>query len=308
MTQAQPSLPRLLPTQEPSPAARRPSAAGADLGSGRHGRSGPDPDQDAILALDIETVPDKELMPPEAEWPSDRFPKSAWHRVVAVSFVQADILPDPDTGLEEYHVTACRSGGEADWDEARLLRGFWSHFATRRFRCVTWNGRSFDIPVLLQRSMMHGIAATPWYRRGSRWSGYDTRFSGDWHSDVMDAMSGYGSSSRLTLEEAAAMLGLPGKLGEHGSNVADLFDAGDIGRVRAYCETDTLNAFVVYLRHAYLVGRTGAAAHDRAVEALTEYLEREGIGRPHLARFLAAWRSTSNARTAFVAGRRSPLG
>ncbi|MCJ2054101.1 3'-5' exonuclease [Methylobacterium sp. J-070] len=303
MQQTQPVLP-LLPPPGASAVSRRPMVGKGARRTASHGYPEPAPGQDAVLAVDIETVPDETLMPPEADWPRDKFAKAAWHKVVAVSFVQADILRDPDTGLEEYRVTACRSGGEDDWDEARLLNGFWRHFASRRFRCVTWNGRAFDMPVMLQRSMVHGIAAATWYRGGTRWSGYESRFSGDWHADVMDAVSGYGACSRLTLEEAAAMLGLPGKLGEHGANVAELVAAGQLGRVRAYCETDTLNTFLVYLRHAYLAGRTDADAHDRAVAGLMDYLSRERPTRPHLGRFLDAWRRNSNVRPAFVTGRR----
>ena len=33
-------------------------------------------------------------MPPPEVWARDRFPKCAWHAVVAVSFVQAEILRD----------------------------------------------------------------------------------------------------------------------------------------------------------------------------------------------------------------------
>lgn len=110
----------------------------------------------ALLALDIETVPDAGLIPPD--WPSDRFPKCAWHRIVAVSFVTADIARDRD-GTETYSVTACRSGGEAGWDERRLLKAFWRFFEAGSYRVVTWNGRAFDMPVLLARSMMHGVEA-----------------------------------------------------------------------------------------------------------------------------------------------------
>jgi len=298
-------------TRSPSPRLRLPSmpaanapAAGARAAARHDRRPAAEPGavSDALLVVDIETVPDESLMPPPAVWPRDKFPKNAWHAVVAVSFVQADILRDADTGLEEYRVVACRSGGEEGWDEARILRGFWRHFASGNFRLVTWNGRGFDMPTLLHRTMLHGISAEAWFRRGTRWSGYGNRYGGA-HVDLMDEMSGFGCANRLTLEEAAALVGMPGKLGEHGSLVADMVASGQIGRVRAYCETDTMTTFGIYVRHAYLAGRTDAAAHDRAIAGLQDYLERERTRRPHLGTYLDAWRRLSDTRPAFVADR-----
>ncbi|KAB1080549.1 3'-5' exonuclease [Methylobacterium soli] len=278
--------------------ARRVAAEDARREGWRSRGAAPVQAHDAVLALDIETVPD-DLVPPD--WPPDRFPKNAWHRVVAVSFIEAAIVRTPGEEREAYEVTACRSGGEAGWDEARLLRAFWRFFSGKRYRVVTWNGRSFDMPTLLVRSMMHGIDASAWYRRGTRWEGYASRFAPDWHADLMDVLSEYGASARLTLEEAAALLGLPGKMGEHGSQVADMIARGEAERVRAYCETDCLNLMVLYLRWALLTGRTDATAHDRSVAGLVRYLDAERAERPHLGRFLDAWRPASNSRPAFVA-------
>ena len=46
----------------------------------------------------------------------------------------------------------------------------------------------------------------------------------------------------------AALLRLPGKLGFSGAQVWDAFQAGEIARIRQYCETDVLNTYLVYLR------------------------------------------------------------
>jgi predicted PolB exonuclease-like 3'-5' exonuclease len=256
------------------------------------------PAPEALLVVDIETTPDETLLP--ADWPNDKFPKIAWHRIVAISFVEADILRDAAGGREAYRFADCRSGGEEGWGEARLLRGFWKRFSSRDYRCVSWNGRSFDIPVLLHRSMLHGVAAPKWFGQGTRWSGYGTRYSGEWHADLMDMMSTYGASSRLTLDEACAMIGLPGKGGEHGSLVSDMVAQGEIGRVRNYCETDVLNTYVVYLRHQHLSGCLDASSHDDAVRGVMDFLRRERTGRPHLGRFLDEWQKPSSQRSAFV--------
>ncbi|TXN56325.1 hypothetical protein [Methylobacterium sp. WL6] len=74
----------------------------------------------AVLFLDIETVPDPELVP--LDWPAERFPKCAWHRIVAISFVVAEL--SRVDGVEAYAFSECRSGDEAIPDKARLLAAF----------------------------------------------------------------------------------------------------------------------------------------------------------------------------------------
>lgn len=126
-----------------------------------------------LLCLDIETVPDRDLIP--ADWPEGEFVrKPVWHRVVAISFVEARIERTGE-GSEAYVVECCRSGGEAGWDERRLLQAYWRHFASRRARIVTWNGKGFDLPVLRLRVMMHGIPAEGWFTRGTKWESYTQR-------------------------------------------------------------------------------------------------------------------------------------
>lgn len=245
---------------------------------------------DRLLCLDIETVPDVELVP--ADWDPARFLKPLWHRIVAISFVEARIEINPETGLERYIVEHCRSGGEAGWDEGQLLRAFWRYFADRRCRVVTWNGRAFDLPVLQMRALMYGIPIPSWFRRGDRWSGYTNRYAPDFHSDLMELLSGHGASARMGLDEVATAMGLPGKAGEHGSNVAELVARGEVRRVRDYCETDCLNTAGVYYRWALLTGKCDVAGHDDSMMSLVAYIEAQRDARPHLGAFLDRWRAS----------------
>jgi predicted PolB exonuclease-like 3'-5' exonuclease len=67
----------------------------------------------------------------------------------------------------------------------------------------------------------------------------------------MDALSDHGASKSLKLDEAAVALGLPSKIGGHGSEVEQMVAAGNIAGVRAYCEGDVLNLFVLYVRWGF---------------------------------------------------------
>ena len=244
---------------------------------------------DWLLCLDIETVPDRELIPDD--W-GDKFPKAIWHRVVAVSVVEARIERDRG-GRERYLVDCCRTGGEADWDERRILQAYWRYFGDRRARVVTWNEKSFDLPVLRLRAMMYGISAEPWYTSGDKWNNYTQRYAPDWHCDLMEQLSDYGACKNMGLQDVAVAMGLPGKIGGHGSEVAEMVERGEIDKVRAYCEADCLNLFALYTRYALLSGKTDPEGHNASLQSLEHCLAAERTARPHLGEFLDRWHSSS---------------
>lgn len=253
---------------------------------------------DTLLCLDIETIPDPTALAPD--FPAEKFPPPHAHQVVAISFVEALIKKEP--GREHYSVTAVRSGGELDYDEERLLRGFWTRFGKTLPRVVTWNGRGFDLPVLRTRCLRYGVPAAAWFTAGDRWEGYTQRYKPDWHCDLMEALSDFGAAQRIGLEDACRLIGLPGKGAfGHGSEVAGMVAAGDLASVRDYCETDCLNLYLVYLRWALLTGRTDADGHNRAVDALVALLAAERASRPHLGRFLDLWQLSSQPAALHVA-------
>jgi predicted PolB exonuclease-like 3'-5' exonuclease len=164
-------------------------------------------------------------------------------------------------------------------DEADILQKFWSFFSKRETCVVTWNGRGFDLPVLLHRSLIHKINAGGWFQSADRYGGYQYRYSADRHCDLMDQMSDYGASTKVGLDMVAKALGLPGKQEVTGADVADLYAAGRLQDIAAYCETDVLNLYGVYLRWCLMTGRLTEVDHDAAVDDLAEFLSRDGI--PH---------------------------
>src|SRR5215203_2779229 len=98
----------------------------------------------------------------------------------------------------------------------------------------------------------------------------------DWHCDLMEQMSDYKACAAMKLEDMALALGLPGKIGGQGSEVEAMMKRGEIRQVRAYCEVDCLNLFVLYVRWALLAGRTDVDGHDASLESLVDHLERHG--------------------------------
>ena len=85
----------------------------------------------------------------------------------------------------------------------------------------------------------------------------------------------------------ALLLGLPGKLGMDGSKVFDAYTAGDLAGIRAYCETDVLNTWLVYLRFELMRGRLTPAEHEQEEARVRQFLETSEA--PHWAEFIDGW-------------------
>jgi DNA polymerase elongation subunit (family B) len=98
---------------------------------------------------------------------------------------------------------------------------------------LTYNGRGFDIPVLLARAAATGEAVNSLIRAGSR-------ANAGYHVDLLDEISGFGAAVRPKLIEVCAGFGIPAKLDIAGSSVAELAAAGDHARIARYCETDVV--------------------------------------------------------------------
>ena len=83
------------------------------------------------------------------------------------------------------------------------------------------------------------------------------------------------------------MLGLPGKMGMSGARVWECFREGQISDIRAYCETDVLNTFLVYLHFEKMRGLLNEAAFSAEKQRLIEFLEAADQG--HLQEILSQW-------------------
>lgn len=181
--------------------------------------------------------------------------------------------------------------GDRDADEAELVARFFDGIERFAPTLVSWNGSGFDLPVLHYRALLHGVAAPRYWEIGDndreyRYNSYLGRFH--WrHIDLMDVLAGYQPRGRASLDDIAVMLGFPGKLGMSGDKVWDAWRAGNIDGIRAYCETDVINTYLVYLRFELMRGRMSAADLERECERVRQSLTESGA--PHLMEFLAAW-------------------
>lgn len=202
------------------------------------------------------------------------------HRVVAISVAVR--------GRDSFKVW---SMGREESSEAELIRRFFEGIERYTPVIVSWNGGGFDLPVLHYRSLVHGIAAPRYWETGDedssfRYNSYISRFH--WrHVDLMDVLAGFSNRAYAPLHEIASMLGLPGKLGMDGSKVWDHYCAGDLAGIRAYCETDVVNTYLIYRRFDVLRGRLNADSYRTECAMVREALS--GLEGEHWRRFLEAW-------------------
>lgn len=265
-----------------------------------------------LFVFDIETVPDTDAAPNltgmtstdvaerraaieayhlEVTDGKNSFPRQPFHKVVAISFLEAEI--ERDGTREGYILRDLRSGGEAGFDEAKLLQGFFTYLERQKPRLVSFNGRTFDLPVLKYRAMVHGISS-PWlHKSGDKWNSYGYRYATDWHCDLLDVLSDFGASARVKLNEVCAAFGFAGKFGVDGSMVAQMIDDGKVEEVRNYCETDVLNTYLVYLRWQLHTGTLNKAGYNASVTDLITFIDTEKEKRPYLADFMEAWGEAS---------------
>jgi len=268
----------------------------------------------SLFVFDIETVPDTDAVPnlvgDVGDGDEERrealdayhlditdgknaFPRQPFHKVVAVSFLAAEI--ETDGRYENYYLKELRSGGDEKAVEHDLVAGFYQWVDKKRPRLVSYNGRGFDLPVLRHRAMVHGITAAGYHDISNKWENYTSRYAQDFHCDLQEALTDFGAASRgLKLNEVCAVLGFPGKFGVDGSQVATMFAEGRVAEIRDYCETDVLNTYLVYLRYQLTRGRTTKEGYNRAVADVVTLIEAERDERPHLGQFLDAWGESSN--------------
>jgi len=202
------------------------------------------------------------------------------HRIVAISAV----LRSPEKLL-------VWSLGSEESTERELLERFFDGIERFRPVLISWNGSGFDLPVIHYRALRHGVAAPIYWESGEgdrdfKFNNYLNRYHAR-HLDLMDLLAGYQPRAFSSLEEVAIMLGLPGKMGMSGARVWEYFQAGKIADIRAYCETDVLNTFLVYLQFERIRGILDEAAFAKEIERLCELLRTANA--VHLKEFLNQW-------------------
>ena len=220
----------------------------------------------SFLVLDIETVPDPDLV-----WDAavGGFPPAPFHQVVALGVLWLD-------GSYELQKLGAFGGEEdAPPDESKVLEEFADFIGKRHPTMVTFNGRRFDLPVLANRMLKHGVQFPAYYAGRSGGPDYRYRFSDEGHMDLADVLTDYGASRMPSLTALAQLVGMPGKMDVDGSMVQSMFEHGRYTEIRDYCLHDVVQTTFVFLRTELLRGRLTQDEYRTRAQSLWTALEQD---------------------------------
>ena len=97
----------------------------------------------------------------------------------------------------------------------------------------------------------------------------------------------YQPRNNASLDEVAQLAGLPGKIGVGGAKVWETYLAGEIAKIRDYCEADTANTYLLFLRYQLLRGVFSKASYQKEIQLLRKYLK--DLDKSHWREFLQLW-------------------
>jgi predicted PolB exonuclease-like 3'-5' exonuclease len=227
----------------------------------------------SVIVWDLETVPDlpgfaaaNDLVGKRdadiREALGNRFPKHIYHTIICIGALVAH--------RESNHWTVDALGAPhvGERTEKQLIGAFCERIAELMPQLVTFNGNSFDLPVLRYRAMIHGVAAPGLAARP-----YFNRYTED-AVDLCDILSSFAPHTKASLNELSKIMGMPGKPeGMDGNEVERYFLEGKIKQIAEYCETDVVNTYRIWLRYELFRGRLTDAEFQTTETNLIEFVK-----------------------------------
>ncbi len=255
------------------------------------------------FVFDIESVADGELIA------SVRYPGESLEPSAAVARYREELLETKGTDFIPYtfQVPISIAIGKVD-PNFRLLdlvvldeEASRSHVMTDLFwrgwkayhhpTLVTFNGRTFDLPLLELAAFRYGLSVPSWFDLSRR--SYEqprNRYNTAAHLDLHDILTNFGAtrfSGGLNL--AAQILGKPGKMDVEGHMVQDLYERGEVSRIHAYCRCDVLDTYFVFLRTAVMMGHITLEVEQGLIGETKQWIEAQRDTMPGFADYLDRW-------------------
>ena len=172
------------------------------------------------------------------------------------------------TAVETIHAP---DTAQADTAEEALVRAFWERQERFSGALVSFNGRSFDLPVLELQALKYGCRIPRYFNGKARY-----RFSDEGHYDLYDFLTNYGVHRlRGGFNALAKLIGLPGKTGIDGSMVQQLWEDGRLDDIHRYCRSDVIQTYFLFLRVELMRGRITQQQYDAAAEQSASFLQDE---------------------------------
>ena len=196
-----------------------------------------------------------------------------FHRVVSISAVMAD-------GFGRF-LRVSTLEGENERDKIAKFLTFIEDFNPR---LVSFNGRGFNLPMIMARAMCYDLSAAAYFETNdrdnnkSKWENYRSRYDGRFHLDLLDHISDFGAVRGLKLDHICASVGLPGKYDVHGDQVLQLYYGGEQAKIDEYCRSDVLNTYWLFLKYELLRGKITKDDYLNYIAVMGEFLQKECAG------------------------------
>ena len=231
----------------------------------------------SVIVWDLETVPDlggfaaaNDLVGKSdveiREAIGDKFPKHIYHSIICIGALIAH------WELDHWAVDAVGAPHVGERTEKQLITAFCDKIAELSPKLVTFNGNSFDLPVLRYRAMVHNVSAPGLSARP-----YFNRYTED-AIDLCDALSSFSPKGKPTLHELSRIMGLPGKpKGFDGGEVERHYHEGTIKEIADYCETDIINTYQLWLRYELFRGTLSQNAFQASQQNLSDFMNRRSL-------------------------------
>ncbi len=186
---------------------------------------------------------------------------------------------------------------EPEFRPHEITRDFWRGWdAYRRPTLVSFNGRTFDMPLLELAAFRYGLSTPGWFAEGMK--AYEmprNRYNGNAHLDLQDVLTNFGASRfNGGLNLAANLLGKPGKMNVQGDMVQDMYDRSELAEINDYCRCDVLDTYFVFLRTRVMVGKLPLEREQELLAETRQWLTDQVDSTPVYARYLEQWGDWKN--------------
>jgi 3'-5' exonuclease len=247
-----------------------------------------------VIAWDLETIPDINgfaaahdligKLPEEVrEAIGDKFPKHIYHEIICIGALIAHHEND------QWIVDALGAPHVGDRSEGELISAFVDKIAELKPQLVTFNGSSFDLPVLRYRAMTHKVSAPGLLARP-----YFNRYTDD-AVDLCDVLSSFAPNAKASLHELCRVMGLAGKPhGMDGGEVEKYYRDGRIKEIARYCESDVVNTYRIWLRHELFRGKLTRQSYEVSEATLQKFIEARNNATPPIVKTLESALSDAN--------------
>ena len=239
------------------------------------------------LVFDVESVADGTLIA-RLRYPNDNLAPEeaiARYRAELIAQYNNDFIPYtyqiPTSVVvakisDDFRIVDIVALDEPQYRPHLLTSHFWRGWeGYKRPTWVSFNGRTFDMPLMELAAFRYGINLSTWFDvAGKSFDSPRHRYNAEAHLDLHDMLTNFGAtrfSGGLNL--AANLLGKPGKMSVQGHMVQDLYNAGKLQEINDYCRCDVLDTYFVFLRASVLLGRLPLSDEQQLVTEAKQWLQ-----------------------------------